>query len=361
MNRSIRVRLDQSVDRSYEVVVRPGVLKDLPAILARGFGNRQIVIITDSNVRRLYASQLLAGLTAQDMHSVMVDIPAGERSKSSGIIQAVYALLLENGIRRESLVVALGGGVVGDVAGFVAATILRGIDYVQVPTTLLAQVDSSVGGKVGIDHPLGKNLIGAFHHPKAVYIDPEVIATLPVEEFRDGLAEVLKIALALDAQFFKFIERNASRVLRTNTRILSEVILRSVGLKAAIVRRDERESGTRKALNLGHTLGHAIEAAAHYTVKHGAAVAMGIVAESRIAVEMGLLKDRDRARVLRLIRTLKLPTRFPKGLNRARFLAAIAADKKANAGGAKFVLPGGIGRAVIGVEVQQAFITRLLA
>jgi 3-dehydroquinate synthase len=266
-------------------------------------------------------------------------------------------MLLHN-VRRDSMLLALGGGVVGDVAGFVAATVLRGISYIQVPTTLLAQVDSSVGGKVGVDHPVGKNLIGAFHQPAAVYIDPHVLGTLPSGEFRNGLAEVVKIAAALDATFFRHLEKKRNRIARRHLETLTEIIALSVGLKAAVVQEDEFESGLRKTLNVGHSIGHAIEASTHFKVKHGAAVAMGMAAESRMAAEMGLLSRRDLHRVLGLMRALSLPTEVPRIKNKAGFLAALSADKKADARGVKFVLLTGIGRSAIGVQVPLTLITK---
>jgi 3-dehydroquinate synthase len=256
--------------------------------------------------------------------------------------------------------VALGGGVVGDVAGYVASTVLRGIKYIQVPTTLLAQVDSSVGGKVGIDHPLGKNLVGAFHQPSAVYIDPLVLQTLPEREYRAGLAEVVKIAAALDVSFFRFLEKNAAQIRKRNARTLSRLIERSVRLKAAVVEKDEFETGLRKTLNLGHTIAHGLESARGYTLRHGEAVAIGLNAEAKIAVEMGVLSRHEQKRLLQLMKVLKLRTSFPRLRNKAKFFNALAVDKKGVGESARFVLLKRIGCCVIGVDVPTPFIGKVL-
>jgi 3-dehydroquinate synthase len=238
--------------------------------------------------------------------------------------------------------------------------VLRGVKFIQVPTTLLAQVDSSVGGKVGIDHPLGKNLIGAFHQPSAVFVDPILLKSLSDREFRNGLAEVAKIAAALDGRFFELLERKGRQIRKGNSELLEEIISRSVRLKAAVVENDEFESGLRKALNLGHTIGHAIESALDYRIKHGEAVAIGIVAESSIAVKLGILRQQDCNRVIALLKALKLPTKFPVIKQRARFLSALSSDKKAAGSGSRFVLLNSIGSSTIGVDVPHSFIEQLL-
>ncbi len=352
---NIRLRLKES-DRTYTITMHLEILAQLPELAARRFAGASYFIVADSNVRRLYGEALLEKFTQRGMNACMLDFPAGEQSKNFKTIHALHTALLENGIRRNSIIVALGGGVVGDAAGYAAATILRGVRYIQVPTTLLAQVDSSVGGKVGIDHPLGKNLIGAFHQPAAVFIDPTVLRTLSQQEFRNGLAEVVKIAAALDKKFFEFLERNAGRITKTNSKLLMEIISRSVKLKAAVVQEDEYETGLRKALNLGHTIGHAIEAGMRFAFKHGEAVSIGLAVESRIAVQMGLLKQEDYTRLVGLLRALKLPTKFPLVKSRERFFSALALDKKTDGIGSTFVLLNRIGRAAIGVHVPREYI-----
>jgi len=360
MKRIIHVRLGEDRDRSYRITVEPGGFDRIPGWIVRQYGRRRIFVITDATVARLYGRQMLRVFARGDADAFMLDVPPGEPSKSAAMVYALQSQLLMHGIHRESLVIALGGGVVGDLAGFVAATVLRGVPCIQVPTTLLAQVDSSVGGKVGIDHPLGKNLIGAFHQPAAVFIDPLLLRTLPDKEFRNGLAEMVKIAAALDRRLFADIERNAKRLRRTGTRVLSDLIARCVVLKAAVVRHDEFESGLRKTLNLGHTIGHAVEAASGYSIKHGAAVAMGIVAEARIARTIGLLPEREFQRLVRVIDALRLPARIPRLREPSRFYPALDVDKKGTGSGAKFVLLKSIGHSVIGVPVPAHFIKEVV-
>ena len=342
-----------------EIGIGSGLLRDLPGFIAGKAPTARVFVITDSTVKGLYGRRLLPDLLNSGIDAWLLDFPPGERSKNAGVVNTLHTQLLEYEVRRDSLVVALGGGVVGDIAGYVAATVLRGIRYLQVPTTLLAQVDSSVGGKVGIDHPLGKNLIGAFHQPSAVYIDPLVLNTLPDREFRSGLAEVVKIAAGMDLHFFKFLEAKAHKIINREPKILSEMITRSVQLKAAIVGRDERDSGVRTVLNLGHTIGHAVETASGYRLRHGEAVAIGLAAESRIARDMGLLATKDLARLLRLMDKLGLPFTFPRIKNRKTFLSAVGIDKKSSGAGPKFVLLRRIGCSVVGVDVPGPFIESL--
>lgn len=360
-SKEVRVNFSKGTSPTYDVRISPGVLNDLPHLVATSFMGARVFIITDANVKRLYAHHFTASLLNVGVEVLLLAFPVGEASKNFELVNSLHTQLLENGVRRDSLIVALGGGVVGDVAGYVAATVLRGIKYIQVPTTLLAQVDSSIGGKVGIDHPLGKNLIGAFHQPVAAFIDPLVLRTLPEREFRSGLAEVVKIAVALDKSLFRFLEQNAVQVRKRNLEVLTELITRSVRLKAAVVEKDENETGLRKALNLGHTIGHAVERASNYKLRHGEAVAIGLAAESRIARDMGLLGQSDFERLLRLIHALKLPTSFPRLKDKQAFLSALAADKKSVGTSQKFVLLKRIGCTVVGIDVAAPFIERVIS
>lgn len=353
----VKVSLRSTPDRSYPVWIQPGLLNRLPSLLSPLARGATIYIITDNTVRRLYGRRLHAHLSLEEMNAVLLDFPSGEESKSARVIEGLQTALLYAGVKRNSLIVALGGGVVGDVAGFVAATVLRGIRYVQVPTTLLAQVDSSVGGKVGINHEAGKNLIGAFHQPSVVFIDPETLSTLPAEEFRNGLAEMVKIGAVLDRTFFARLERAARTISPANARLMARLITTSVGLKAAVVARDERETGLRKVLNAGHTIGHAVEAATGYRIPHGHAVAVGLAAEAEIAEQMGFLKKSERVRVTRLLRSLRLPVRIPPVSSSAEFFSALSLDKKSDAQGVRYVLLNGIGRSVIGVQVPVSLLS----
>jgi 3-dehydroquinate synthase len=353
---SVHVQLTAAADRSYRIDIRPGVLTELPVLVASLAGAARVFLITDSTVARLYGRAAHRGLAAHGVRTLLLEVPAGEASKSPRVALALQTRLLEEGVTRDSLVIAFGGGVIGDLAGFVAATVLRGIRFLQVPTTLLAQVDSSVGGKVGIDHPAGKNLIGAFHQPSAVAIDPLVLRTLPAAEFRNGMAEVIKIAAALDGDFFSFLARNYGKIHPTQTRLMTDVIDRAAGLKAAIVEKDEKEAGLRKALNLGHTIGHALEAGTDFRLRHGEAVSIGMVAEGRISVALGMLSAGDCRLLEKTLAAFGLPTALPRKVDRKAFDAALALDKKGDAAGVKFALLTGIGRCALGVPVSAALI-----
>ncbi|HTR98890.1 MAG TPA: 3-dehydroquinate synthase [Bacteroidota bacterium] len=356
----IRVRLDAPRDRSYTVEIHPGLLAEIPLLLSRTEGKKRMFVVTDENVLRLYGRAFMSRLASGGCTATLLDVPAGERSKAAGTLGRLYTKLFRGGVRRDSLVIALGGGVIGDLAGYLAATALRGVRLVQIPTTLLAQVDSSVGGKVGIDHSAGKNLIGAFHQPSAVYIDPEVLQTLPPEEFRAGLAEVIKIAAALDAPFFVQLERNAPRIRRENTQLLARIIETAVALKASVVERDERETGLRRILNLGHTVAHALEAATGYAIRHGEAVAVGMVCEARIAVALGMLAPRESARLEALLGATGLPLAPPPRINERVFLASMSLDKKAVAEGNRFVLLRRIGESAHGVTVPADLVRKTM-
>jgi 3-dehydroquinate synthase len=358
--KNIRVRLTPSTRTSYAIQIKSGLLVSLPATLASAYRGRRIFIITDANVAAYYASRFHRRIVQEGAETVLLEVAPGELSKSHAVVHALHTKLLAYGVRRDSVVMAIGGGVVGDLAGYVAATILRGISYVHIPTTLLAQVDSSVGGKVGINHARGKNLIGAFHQPDGVFIDPDVLHTLPAVEFRNGLAEGVKIAAALDGGFFEYLERSSFALRKGNTRLLSQVIHTAVGLKAGVVSRDEREQGLRKVLNLGHTLGHAVESATGYAIPHGYAIAAGMAAEAKIAVDMGFLRSKEYRRLVTVLQTLRLPTRLPGSLNRKTFLGALNVDKKAEGGGTRFVLLKSIGESMIGVDVPQNLIEAVL-
>jgi 3-dehydroquinate synthase len=360
MKNQIAVHLRPGRRRSYDILIKAGALTTLPSIIRKRWPGRRVFLVTDTNVSRFYAKNLQDAFDDVGIDSALFEVPAGEETKSIDIYYALIGALLESGIKRNSLVIALGGGVVGDLAGFAAATVLRGVEFIQVPTSLLAQVDSSVGGKVGIDHNAGKNLIGAFYQPAFVLIDPTVLRTLPQTEFQNGLAEVIKIAAALDAGFFRLLERNTARLTRANTRFLGTVIHRAVSLKAAVVEYDERESGLRKSLNLGHTIGHAIETTSDFTIKHGEAVAMGLVAESQLAVAAGLLAVDDYVRLSRLLAQCQLPARMPSGINEKKFFRALSVDKKNTGAEPSFVLLRKIGVSLVGVRLPHSRIQALL-
>jgi len=334
--------------------------------LARGTGLRTLVrgpsalLVTDANVGPRYAAAFGAALGGVAVASV--ELPAGERHKDLAALQQVWDALATHGFGRDTTVIGLGGGVVGDLAGFAAATWQRGVDLVQVPTTLLAMVDAAVGGKTAINHAAGKNLIGAFHQPRAVHVDPAVLATLEDAELRAGLGEVIKLALAFDAELLARLEQELGALLARQPAACEAVIARCCELKAAVVARDEREHGERALLNLGHTFGHAIETAQHFRGwRHGEAVAAGLAMAARASVALGTLGAAERDRILVLLARAGLPTAAPAGLGRAELERTWTRDKKARDGRPRFVVLRGIGRAELVDDLPEAALAAAFA
>jgi 3-dehydroquinate synthase len=324
--------------RSYDVVVQRDALATVGSRLAALGVGAAAALVSDRTIRALHGESVAKGLAQAGFAVTELDVPEGETAKTLAEAERVWDGLLAAGLDRSSTVVALGGGAVGDLAGFAAATYMRGVNFVQVPTTLLAQIDASVGGKTAIDHPRAKNLIGAFHQPRLVVIDPAVLATLPEREFRSGLAEMVKHGIVLDADYFAELERETAAILARDPDVLARVIARSVELKAAVVERDEQEAELRAVLNYGHTIGHALEAVtgyAHWT--HGEAVSLGIAAEARLARRIGVAAGDSVARQETLLRALGLPVRLER-IDAEAVLTAIGRDKKSRNGRVPFVL-----------------------
>jgi 3-dehydroquinate synthase len=330
----------------YEVTVEPGLLARAGEVLAKLTPSKKAAVITDSNVARHHAQTLLASLRKAGIEPVLAVIPAGEQHKSLSTLLPVYDTLLDAKVERSTPVLALGGGVVGDMAGLVAATLLRGVPFVQIPTTLLAMVDASVGGKVGVDTAHGKNLIGAFHQPIAVLADPTVLSTLPPREIRGGLAECIKHDIIRDATGFADLESNVLRALSGDLPYLTQLVAHNVAIKARVVEADPFERGERAHLNLGHTFGHAIESISNYAIPHGEAVALGTAAATYTAVQLGLLDESDRQRILAVLTKAGLPT-TGLTLDTNAVANAMAFDKKVKSGKIRLVLPQGIGAAVV--------------
>ena len=323
-------------------MVGSGALSNLGALAASTRAHRA-AIVTDTNVGPHYAARASTALAALD--PVTVTAPAGETHKTRETWALVTDELLAHGLGRDSVVVALGGGVVGDLAGFVAATYLRGVPLVQVPTSLVAMIDAAIGGKTGVDVPAGKNLVGAFHAAQFVVVDPELLVTLPDREFRSGLAEAIKHGAIADADYFAFVADRADTLQdarRANAADLEHVIDRSVAIKSAIVTRDARESGERKILNFGHTLGHAIEAASGYDLLHGEAIAIGMVLEARLGEALGVTATGTAAGLKTVLERAGLPTATT--LDPAGLVARTRTDKKKTAGRIEYALPAAIGR-----------------
>jgi 3-dehydroquinate synthase len=341
--RTVQVSLGS---RSYSIKVGSGLLEGLGKECARLRLGYRCAIISDRHVAPLYRGRAEKALRGSGFQPQLVTVPAGETAKSLKTVQRCYDELAARRLERRSFIVALGGGVVGDLAGFVAATYLRGIPFVQVPTTLLAQVDSSVGGKVGVNLRAGKNLVGAFYQPRLVLCDLDTLRTLPPREYRAGLAEVIKYGIINDAALFNQLEREMPKLLARDEGLLAGIIARCCEIKAEVVAQDEKENGLRAILNFGHTIGHALEAVSHYgKFLHGEAIAIGQVAAARLSAKGLGLPEQDVQRIRRLFEAAGLPTALNlKAAARARLFKAMELDKKVSAGEVKFVLAERIGR-----------------
>ena len=341
----------------YEITIRPGLLSDVGTLLAKLSRSRRAGVITDSQVGPLYLGTVLGSLRGAGIEPIISVVPAGEDHKTLGALAPVYDALLSAKIERSTPILALGGGVIGDLAGFVAATVLRGVPLVQVPTTLLAMVDASVGGKTGINHSTGKNLIGAFHQPVAVLIDPAVLKTLPARELSSGLAECIKHDIIRDVDGFAGLEQDIGRALQLDLDYLTRLIAHNVAIKAKVVEADPFESGERAHLNFGHTFGHAIETVSHYDYSHGECVAMGMVAAARMAVDLGMLDENSARRIVAVIERARLPVGGLK-LPTKDVVDAMIFDKKVRGGKVRFILPDRIGHVVIRDDVPPDRVTR---
>lgn len=330
-------------ERSYPIRIGAGILKEIGTELLTISFPKKIAVVTNPLVGQLYADIVLSALKAAGFFAVRIDIPDGEESKNLDTVSTVYDALMSAGFDRGCGLLALGGGVVGDLAGFVAATFLRGIPFVQIPTTLLAQVDSSVGGKTGVNHPLGKNLIGAFYQPRLVLIDVNTLATLTPRDYHSGFAEVVKYGVIRDQPFFAELVKNRTQLGEHDPAALVAVIKRSCQIKADIVERDEREDGLRAILNYGHTFAHAIENLAGYgEYRHGEAVAIGMVVAAQISQNLGLCQPEEVEAIRRLLLDFKLPVIAPD-YSVARLKEAIGRDKKVHTGLLRMILNRGIG------------------
>lgn len=332
---------------SYPIVVEAGCLSRVAPEVCATFRGRRAAIITDTNVGPLYAGPLAVALNAGGVEAHIIKIPAGEPSKTPETVFSLLSRLVSIGMDRGDAVLALGGGVVGDIAGFTASIYMRGIPLIQIPTSLLAQVDSSVGGKTGVDLPEGKNLVGAFHHPRSVYIDPQVLQTLPEAVFTDGFAEVVKHACIQSAALYDILSRFHSIEEVRGSDQLPGIIYRNCAIKARIVMQDEREGGIRRLLNFGHTLGHTVESYFGYdTVSHGQGVAIGMAAMTRIGEEIGVTTPGTAAELARMLASFGLPTALPE-MDPDRVLSLLGHDKKSLKGEIHAVFLTGIGDAVV--------------
>jgi 3-dehydroquinate synthase len=350
----IRVELGE---RSYNIMIGNRILQDIGRTLEKFDFSARIALVSNTTVYPLYGSAVVRSLSASGFSCKEVILPDGEEFKTIASAEMIFEALLRAKLDRTSALIALGGGVVGDLAGFAASTYMRGIALIQIPTTLLAQVDSSVGGKTGVNHVFGKNMIGTFWQPRLVWVDIDTLATLPPRELLSGVAEIIKYGIIWNGALFDFLEKNSALVLGLDKDSLAHIIGRSCEIKADIVSRDEREGGLRAILNFGHTIGHALETATGYTYfLHGEAVAIGMLVEAEIARLLGLISHEEVLRLRGLLTAYGLPTAIPGDMDTAMFFESMKLDKKAVSGALRFVLPERIGSVSLHSSVPEAVI-----
>ena len=342
--KKIEVKIGSSKNNSYEILIGQGLLGRIADDLAEASIAHSHALVTDSNVAELYGAKLLGDLEETLSEVRMITFAAGEQSKTREIKSFIEDRMLESGFGRDSSVIALGGGVVGDIAGFVAATYMRGVPCVQVPTSLVACVDSSVGGKTAVDTPHGKNLIGAFYQPWRVYVDTGTLKTLGPKQVSEGLAEIIKYGVIKSSDLFQYLEESIEKIYSFDDAALLEVIGASCRIKAEVVEKDEKEQNLRKILNFGHTVGHAIEQLSDYTISHGEAISAGMVIEGEIALGKTGWSEQEQERLTRLLRRAGLPTEPPRGVSVGKIIDIMKIDKKARKGKIEMSLPERIGK-----------------
>ncbi|MCR8922414.1 3-dehydroquinate synthase [Dasania sp. GY-MA-18] len=345
-------------DRSYPIYIGKSLIEQ-PELLLKHISGKQVLVVTNETVAPLYLAKVRQSL--QGLQYSEVILPDGEQHKTLTVLATIYDQLLKDKHNRSTTLIALGGGVVGDMTGYAAASYQRGVNFIQIPTTLLSQVDSSVGGKTGVNHPLGKNMIGAFHQPQCVIADTHTLMTLPDRELSAGIAEVIKYGLICDAEFYQWLDENASALLARDESVLAEAIYRSCLNKAQVVAEDEKESGIRAILNLGHTFGHAIETAQGYgNWLHGEAVAAGMVLAIKLSAQLGWVQQSDVDSLERMLRAVNLPI-TPPAMSQQQFLELMMVDKKVLDGQLRLVLLERIGKAIVTGDITIDDVKKVLA
>jgi len=339
----INISLRKIEDDSYKIVIGENILESIAPDMKQADLAYNYAIITDSNVHKLYGESLKKHFSDLGLNNILLTFPAGEKNKNRQTKSKLEDEMLNNKFGRDSAVIAIGGGVVGDVAGYLAATYNRGVKYVQVPTSLVACVDSSIGGKTGVDTHRGKNLIGSFHQPYRVYIDTNTLKTLPRKEVREGLAEVIKYGVIKDGNLFRYLEKNIEKIFMHDKQALRYIVKTSCEIKGEVVENDEKESNLRKILNFGHTIGHGIEALSDFKITHGEAISVGMIAEGKIAIKLGLWNHDELTRLQNLIRSASLPTDIPQNTGIGKLIDVMKLDKKARGGEIEMTLPIKIG------------------
>ncbi|MBU1631300.1 MAG: 3-dehydroquinate synthase [Candidatus Omnitrophica bacterium] len=355
---TVKVELLKKVDNSYRITIGKGLFPQIVKYIAdSNYG--KVAVITDTNVSKLYGKKLLSILKAKKVPAELFSFRAGEASKTREVKAKIEDALTLKGFKRDCVVIALGGGVVGDLAGFVASTYMRGVPFIQIPTTLLAMVDSSTGGKTGIDTAYGKNLIGAFYQPETVFIDVELLKSLDRKEMLNGIIEMVKHGIIADKKYFLFMRDNIDRIYKLEEKILIKAIKRSCQIKKEVVEKDEKEKNIRKMLNLGHTIGHAIEKASGYKFSHGISVGMGLVVETKIAERLNMISSIESQRIIDLLTKLDIKIKF-SDVDIRDIVKNTLFDKKNTAGKTNYVLPLKVGKVAIDVSVKEKIIFEVL-
>lgn len=358
--RSMKVNLDKKSLLSYEIRIGSSILDRMALLIAKNHKAGRYIVITDSNVGKIHGPELLAGLTGIGLTADMIEFPAGEASKNIQTVMDIAGKLMETGADRTSLLIALGGGVVGDLVGFIASVFMRSVPYIQIPTTLIGQVDSGIGGKTGVDLSYGKNLLGTFYQPQAVFVDLQYLTTLPEKEFNNGLAEIIKYGIIDDEKMFRLLEDNMDSIKRKDAALLLKLVENCCRIKKAIVEIDEREQGLRRILNFGHTMGHALEAQSNFTISHGEGVALGMIAAARISVRAGYMETAEQERIEALIGGAALPCRVPKELSTANIISQLKMDKKKKGDTVHFVLLKKIGMPFVNGGIKDEILAEVI-
>ncbi len=352
----IKVQLDSQTSHSYKIHIGRDIIDRIGVLLNKGDWINRHIIITDSQVNTLHGKRVLEALRKMELKIDLIDFPEGEASKNMQTCLQLVEKLIALGADRHTALIALGGGVTGDMTGFIASIYMRGVPFFQIPTTLMAQVDSSIGGKTGIDLPVGKNLLGTFYQPQAVFIDLTFLQTLPDFEFNNGLSEILKHGIIEDPQLLTSLEEETQAVLKRDFKLLEKIITKSCRIKKRIVEMDEKEGGLRRILNFGHTLGHAVEAESGYALSHGQAVAIGMVYAATLSEKLNYLSSKDRKRIESLMKAFGLPHRIPKALASKALLSRMSKDKKKEGTLIPFILLKKIGLPFINGDISETII-----
>ena len=358
--KTLKVSLDKKRSTSYEIRIGADILDRITLLITKNFSTGLCVVVTDDNVKALYGDSFCEALRQAGLNVLLVGIPAGESSKNISTVMDVVGRLLAVGADRETLLIALGGGVIGDLTGFIASVFMRSISYVQVPTTLVGQVDSSIGGKTAVDLPQGKNLLGTFYQPRAVFADIRFLDTLPEKEFNNGLAEMIKYGAIEDEELFKLLEEGMDKLKNKDAKLLIKTIETCCRIKKNIVEMDEHEQGLRRILNFGHTVGHALEAVSGYSLSHGEGVGLGMVAAARISVKLRELNASSSERIEKLVAKAGLPTRLDSSVDISAVTDRLKMDKKKKGDVVRFVLLKKIGMPFVTGSVGESMIIEVL-